>query len=79
MKQEYLIIALYRNIIACNDVVRKSGTKAGLIGPELEGKKFGVIGAGAIGTRVASIAKALYNTYRKNINFLLKGLLYFLI
>ena len=52
------IIDLYRNIIACNETVRKGGTKAGLIGPELEGKKFGIIGAGAIGLRVAGIAKA---------------------
>ena len=44
-----MIIALYRNMIPCNDVVRKEGTKDGLVGFELEGKKFGVIGTGAIG------------------------------
>lgn len=53
-----LLISLYRNIIPCNDVVRKAGTKDGLVGFELEGKKFGVVGTGAIGSRVASIAKA---------------------
>lgn len=52
------IIALYRNLVACNEVVRKSGTKAGLVGPELEGKKFGIVGAGAIGLRTAKIAQA---------------------
>ncbi|MDO4175301.1 MAG: 2-hydroxyacid dehydrogenase [Eubacteriales bacterium] len=52
------IIGLYRSIIPCNEVVRKGGTKAGLIGPEMEGKKFGIIGAGAIGLRVAAIAQA---------------------
>lgn len=51
-----MIIALYRNMIPCNDVVRKEGTKDGLVGFELEGKKFGVIGTGAIGLRTAAIA-----------------------
>ncbi len=53
-----LLISFYRNIIPCNEVVRKSGTKDGLVGFELEGKKFGIVGSGAIGTRVALIAKA---------------------
>lgn len=53
-----MIIALYRNMIPCNDVVRKEGIKDGLVGFELEGKKFGVIGTGAIGLRTAAIANA---------------------
>lgn len=53
-----MIIALYRNMIPCNDVVRKEGTKDGLVGFKLEGKKFGVIGTGAIGLRTAAIANA---------------------
>lgn len=53
-----MIVALYRNMVSCNEVVRQSGTKDGLIGFELEGKKFGIIGTGAIGLRTANIAKA---------------------
>lgn len=53
-----MIVSLYRNMTACNQVVREGGTKNGLIGFELEGKKFGIIGTGAIGLRVAGIAKA---------------------
>lgn len=52
------LITLMRNILPCNDVVRKAGTKDGLVGNELEGKKFGVVGTGAIGLRVATIAEA---------------------
>lgn len=53
-----MLITLYRNVIPCNERVRVGGTKDGLIGMELEGKKFGVIGTGAIGLRVANIASA---------------------
>ena len=38
--------------------MRTCGTKDGLVGYELEGKKFGVVGTGAIGMRVAKIAQA---------------------
>lgn len=53
-----MVISLARNLSACDTAVRQGGTKAGLVGFELEGKKFGIIGAGAIGTRVAAIASA---------------------
>lgn len=51
-------IDLARNILACDKTVRAEGTKAGLVGYELKGKKFGVIGAGAIGSRVCRLANA---------------------
>lgn len=53
-----MAISLYRNIIACDSATRKEGTKNELVGFELCGKKFGVIGTGAIGMRVANIAHA---------------------
>lgn len=53
-----MLISLYRNIAACDKATRSGGTKDGLIGCELEGKKFGVVGTGAIGMNVAKIADA---------------------
>lgn len=53
-----MIVALYRNLPACGQAVRNGGTKDGLIGFELEGKKFGVVGTGAIGLKVAAGAQA---------------------
>ena len=53
-----LVISLARNIHACDNATRFSQTKDGLVGFELEGKTFGVIGTGAIGCRVANIAQA---------------------
>lgn len=53
-----LAISVLRNIPSCDRVTRKEGTKAGLVGTELFGKKFGVVGTGAIGSRTAHIAKA---------------------
>lgn len=53
-----LLISIYRNIIACDKATRDGKTKDGLVGFELEGKKFGIVGTGEIGMRVANIAKA---------------------
>jgi len=53
-----MVISLYRNLISCDKVTREGGTKNGLVGFELEGKKFGVVGMGAIGMRTAMIAIA---------------------
>lgn len=69
-----MVLNLSRNIIKCDEVCRKEGTKDGLVGFELEGKTFGVIGLGAIGMRVAKIANAFgckvlaYSKTLKNID-----------
>ncbi len=53
-----MLISLYRNIISCDEAVRNGGTKDGLVGFEIKGKKFGIVGTGAIGLKTAEIAKA---------------------
>ena len=53
-----LVISLLRRIPACDTACRNGGTKAGLVGFELAGKTFGIVGTGAIGLRVAELAKA---------------------
>lgn len=71
-----MLIAFYRNIIQLDERTRHGGTFAGLVGPELEGKKFGIVGTGAIGCRVARIASAFgcdvyaYSRTKKDIPYI---------
>ncbi|WP_058952773.1 2-hydroxyacid dehydrogenase [Clostridium tyrobutyricum] len=53
-----LAISVIRNIVPCDKATRAERTKDGLVGTELFNKKFGIVGTGTIGLRVAEIAKA---------------------
>lgn len=67
-----LIFSLYRQIIEGNEATRKEGTRAGLLGTELKGKTLGIVGTGAIGSRVAELGNVFgckligYNRSEKN-------------
>ena len=69
-----LLNTLYRNIIA-NDQITRDHQKSTLQNYELAGKKFGVVGLGTIGTRVAEIARAYqadvcyYSKHSRNDSF----------
>ena len=68
-----MALALYRKLALCDQAVRSGKTRAGLLGLELSGKTFGIIGAGAIGQATAKLAEAfgcevyMYNRSPKDI------------
>ncbi|MGN1399655.1 MAG: NAD(P)-dependent oxidoreductase [Erysipelotrichaceae bacterium] len=53
-----LAISLLRKIKENDLAVRNGQDKTGLVGSQLEGKTFGIVGLGAIGQKVAELAKA---------------------
>lgn len=67
-----MVLALYRKLADGDKAARNGGTNATLRGIEIKGRTFGIIGTGAIGSRVAELAKAFgahvigYNRSHKN-------------
>lgn len=53
-----MILSIQRRLRAVEDRARSGGTKDGLVGTELRGKKAGIIGLGKIGTRTAELLHA---------------------
>lgn len=53
-----MALSLFRSLPEAGKAARNGGTSAGLMGAELLGKRFGVIGTGAIGQRTAELARA---------------------
>ena len=53
-----LILSLYRKLAEAGAATRSGKNNAGLMGIEIGGRKFGIIGTGAIGQRVADLAHA---------------------
>lgn len=66
-----MMLSLLRNVSRVEEKCRNAGTKAGLVGRELKGKTVGIVGMGAIGTRVAELCSAFgckvlyYNRHEK--------------
>lgn len=54
-----MMLSLLRNVPAVEKRCREGGTKDGLVGRELMGRKVGIVGTGAIGRRVAEICHML--------------------
>ena len=54
-----MMLTLLRNVPQVDRRCREGGTKDGLVGREIMGKKIGIVGTGAIGKRVAQICHGL--------------------